>query len=87
MDLSLQTPALLFPAISLLFPAYTNKFLAIANLIRQLYSDYEKKGHLSLIAQISNLRLRLYMIRTMQVLGVAGIRFCMITMFCIFEGW
>jgi len=44
MELSINTPALLFPAISLLLLAYTNRFLAIANLVRRLYEDYRKPG-------------------------------------------
>jgi len=36
MELSINTPALLFPAISLLLLAYTNRFLALANLVRKL---------------------------------------------------
>lgn len=87
MELSIQTPALLFPAVSLLMLAYTNKFLAIANLIRKLYSDYEKDRHTGLIGQISNLRRRLMLIRWMQVVGVASILCCVITMFFIYEGW
>ncbi len=90
MELDIQTPALLIPAVSLLMLAYTNKFLAIANLIRKLYSDYEKKQHISLIAQISNLRRRLMLIRWMQVGAVASILFCVVTMFLIysgFQGW
>ncbi len=87
MELNIQTPALLFPAVSLLMLAYTNKFLAIANLIRKLYSDYEKDRHVSLIAQISNLRRRLMLIRWMQVVGVASILFCVVTMFFIYAGW
>ncbi len=87
MELDIQTPALLFPAVSLLMLAYTNKFLAIANLIRKLYSDYEKHGHLNLIAQISNLRRRLMLIRWMQVVGVASILCCVVTMFLVYEGW
>ena len=38
MELTLTTPALLFPAISLLLLAYTNRFLVLAQLIRQLHS-------------------------------------------------
>lgn len=87
MELSIQTPALLFPAVSLLMLAYTNKFLAIANLIRKLYSDYEKKQHSLLVAQISNLRRRLMLIRWMQVGAVASILFCVVTMYFIYEGW
>lgn len=87
MELNIQTPALLFPAISLLMLAYTNKFLAIANLIRKLYSDYEKQKHGILIAQISNLRRRLMLIRWMQVMGVGSILCCVITMFFVYQGW
>ena len=41
MSLSINTPALLFPAISLLLLAYTNRFLAIANVVRRLHDDYK----------------------------------------------
>jgi len=34
--MNLTTPALLFPAISLLLLAYTNRFLTLAQVIRQL---------------------------------------------------
>lgn len=87
MELTIQTPALLFPAVSLLLIAYTNKFLAIANLIRKLYSDYEKKQQPVLVNQIHNLRRRLMMIRWMQVFGVTSILMCVITMFFVYEGW
>ncbi|MBK6933389.1 MAG: DUF2721 domain-containing protein [Saprospirales bacterium] len=87
MELNITTPALLFPAVSLLMLAYTNKFLAIANLIRKLYSDYEKHKQVNLIMQISNLRRRLMLIRWMQVGAVASILFCVVTMFLIYEGY
>lgn len=87
MELTIQTPALLFPAVSLLLIAYTNKFLAIANLIRKLYSDYEKKQLPILINQIHSLRRRLMLIRWMQVFGVTSILLCVVTMFLIYEGW
>lgn len=87
MELSIQTPALLFPAVSLLLIAYTNKFLAIANLIRKLVSDYEAQQKHDLLRQIRSLRRRLMLIRWMQVLGVASILVCVITMFFIYEGW
>jgi len=87
MELNIQTPALLFPAVSLLLIAYTNKFLAIANLIRKLVSDYEAQQKHDLLRQIKSLRRRLMLIRWMQVLGVASILVCVITMFFIYEGW
>ena len=87
MELSIQTPALLFPAVSLLLIAYTNKFLAIATLIRKLVSDYEEQQKHDLLRQIRSLRRRLMLIRWMQVLGVASILVCVVTMFFIYEGW
>jgi len=86
MELTIQTPALLFPALSLLLLAYTNKFLAIANLIRKLVNDFDEKQHKGLLKQIHNLRRRLWLIRWMQVFGVASILFCVVTMFLIYEG-
>ena len=87
MELTIQTPALLFPAVSLLLIAYTNKFLAIATLIRKLVSDYERKQKHELLRQIRSLRRRLMLIRWMQVCGVASILVCVITMYFIYEGW
>lgn len=87
MELNIQTPALLFPAVSLLLIAYTNKFLAIASLIRKLVSDYEEKQRHDLLKQISSLRRRLMLIRWMQVTGVTSILVCVITMYFIYEGW
>jgi len=85
MDLNIQTPALLFPAVSLLLLAYTNKFLAIANLIRKLVSDHEKKKNHFLIKQIKSLRRRLMLIRWMQVCGVASMLLCVVTMYLVYE--
>lgn len=90
MDLTIQTPALLFPAVSLLLLAYTNKFLAIANLIRKLVSDYEKKQQHELLKQIHSLRRRVNLIRWMQVCGITSMLLCVVTMYLIHEesqGW
>jgi Protein of unknown function (DUF2721) len=83
-NLELQTPALLFPALSLLMLAYTNKFLAIAKLIRNLYSDYQKNKDHRIIRQISSLRRRLNLIRWMQACGVGSIFMCVVSMFSIY---
>lgn len=84
MELTFQTPALLFPALSLLILAYTNKFLAIANLVRKLYSDHQEKPQQVNIQQITSLRRRLNMIRWMQAAGLASIFFCVVTMFFVY---
>lgn len=86
MELSLTTPALLFPAISLLLLAYTNRFLAIATLIRNLHEKYENEPNKILIEQIRNLRKRVYLIRNMQFLGVSSLLLCVVCMFVLFWG-
>ncbi|MCI5146381.1 MAG: DUF2721 domain-containing protein, partial [Candidatus Electrothrix sp. AR3] len=40
MDITLTSPALLFPAISLLLVAYTNRFKTISERIRSLHALY-----------------------------------------------
>lgn len=88
MELSITTPALLFPAISLLMLAYTNRFLALASLIRNLHDKYKKDpDQKHIIQQIRNLRTRIRLIRSMQALGVISFLFCVVCMYCIFRNW
>lgn len=89
MELSITTPALLFPAISLLMLAYTNRFLALASLIRKLHDKYKEntdEKH-NIVTQIKNLRARIRLIRSMQASGVVSFLFCVVCMYCIFRGW
>ncbi|WP_126970119.1 DUF2721 domain-containing protein [Gynurincola endophyticus] len=87
MELSISTPALLFPAISLLMLAYTNRFLALASLIRGLKDKYSAGPEQNLVDQIKNLRTRIKLIKSMQAFGVISFIFCVICMYCIFRGW
>jgi hypothetical protein len=87
MEISLTTPALLFPAISLLMLAYTNRFLTLATIIRNLYDRYDTVPSDNLVKQIANLRYRIYLIRNMQIFGVLSLLFCVISMFALFAGW
>ena len=84
MQITLTTPALLFPAISLLLLAYTNRFLAIANIIRQLHKMYLDNPQSVLKGQIENLRLRLHLIKAMQFAGVGSLTLCVLSMFFIY---
>lgn len=86
-ELALSTPALLFPAISLLLLAYTNRFLALASLIRNLQARYHDTHDTRLRGQIENLRQRVVLIRNMQVAGVASLFFCTLCMLVLFAGW
>lgn len=88
MEITFNTPAVLFPAISLLMLAYTNRFLALANLIRKLHEEYQTgKDKKLIMLQIMGLRQRLYYVRWMQGLGVLSFLICVTTMFCIYNGW
>jgi len=86
MDIAITTPALLFPAISVLFLAYSNRFLAIASRIREQHNLFNKTQSPVAKKQIDSLRLRIRFIVAMQVLGVVGIICCTITMGLIFYG-
>jgi hypothetical protein len=86
MELTLTTPALLFPAISLLLLAYTNRFLALAALMRELYARYRTEPHPRIKGQLANLRYRIQIIRNMQVCGVASFFGCVLCMFLLFAG-
>ncbi|MDK2772472.1 MAG: DUF2721 domain-containing protein [Flavobacterium sp.] len=70
MTLSLETPALLFSATSLILLAYTNRFLTIAQIVRSLKKNYDEEHNKSILLEIKNLNLRLILIRYMQLFGV-----------------
>ena len=86
MRLELTTPALLFPAISLLLLAYTNRFLSLSALIRNLHERYHESHEALVLGQISNLRERVNLIRVMQALGVGSFFGCVFCMFLLFVG-
>lgn len=87
MTIDLTTPALLFPAVSLLLLAYTNRFLALAALIRALHGQYQTSPDELMREQIVHLRHRVEMIRNMQVFGVLSLLLCVICMFVLFGGY
>ncbi len=85
--LNLTTPSLLFSAVSLILLAYTNRFISYAGVVRSLKEKHEKTHDPKDIAQINNLRKRLYLIRSMQILGILSLLFCVLSMFFIYVSW
>jgi hypothetical protein len=93
-QLTLTTPALLFSAISLLLLAYTNRFLAYATLVRGLHARYKENQHEAepgkayaddlIVGQIQNLRKRLVLTRSMQMLGIGSLLLCVLCMFLVY---
>ena len=84
MDFTIQTPTLLFSAISLLMLAYTNRFVVIAELIRDLYAKYQEKPDDIIKGQLLNLRQRMRIIRNMQVFGALSFFFSVLSLMMIF---
>lgn len=79
MTLSISDPAILFPGISLLFLAYTNRYLAIANIIRQLNKAIDDHYDENRELQIQGLLFRIQLIRYMQLFGILAFIFCTIS--------
>lgn len=84
--MTLTTPALLFPAISLLLLAYTNRFLVLAQLIRQLKRMDSEDTHAVITRQIGILRKRVILTKRMQAFGVLSFLLCTVSMFALFVG-
>ena len=80
MDLEITTPAVLFPALSLLLLAYTNRFITLSGLIRQMNvcagNEYE-------LSQLKNLSKRMDYIKKMQYLGVFSLLLCVFSLLMI----
>lgn len=86
MNLSITDPAFLFPGISLLFLAYTNRYLALANIIRSLNSSSDDHESNNRRQQIKSLHLRIILIKYMQAFGVLGFLFCAMAMTALMLG-
>ena len=84
MDITLTTPAMLFPAISLLLLAYTNRFLTLASVIRNFDLSHDSENAQ---AQISNLRARILLIKRMQEAGAASFFLCVLSMLAIYVNY
>ena len=84
MNLEIGTPALLFSATSLILLAYTNRFLTVATLVRDLKKTYKEKENNIILLEIKNLNLRLSLIRYMQMSGVLSLFLSVFTMLLLF---
>ena len=83
--MDITTPAILFPAISLLFVAYTNRLHSLSVLIRAMTTDgsnESKTKHTQ--EQLDILQKRVTYIKRMQVFGVLSFIFNLITIICLY---
>lgn len=86
-SLPLSTPSLLFPAISLLMLAYTNRFLGLASVVRKLHETWRTTQEPMLLAQIQNLRRRIQIIKHMQTMGVLSLMMCILSTCALCFEW
>lgn len=66
--------------------AYTNRFVTLTNVIRQ----FSRSGDVSkdlIRRQVNNFRIRLQVIRSMQVFGVLSFVMCTLSMFALYLDW
>lgn len=88
LEININTPALLFPAITLLMLAYTNRFLSLAALVRKLHDEYHRgEKERNILSQIRNIRSRINLIRYMQAFGVLSFLCCVLCMYAIYRDW
>lgn len=80
MEFNLQTPAMIFPAISLLMLAYTNRFLTLAGLVRNLIDEHDSQENALILKQIDNLQIRMSVIRKMQIWGALSFALAIVSM-------
>lgn len=87
MQLDLSDPAVLFPSVSLLLLAYTNRYLALARIVREIVEHYHAHEAETQKRQIAGLRRRLTLIKYMQAFGVVSLMMCLSSMLCLFLQW
>jgi len=85
MEMTLTTPAILFPAVSLLLLAYTNRFMALANVVRALVNSADGALDANRRQQIDNLNLRIQLIRWMQASGVGSLFVCVLSIIVLYS--
>ncbi len=83
-QMTFSTPAILFSTVSLLFIAFTNRYIAISSLVRDLHTEFIRDKSKNIIPQINNLRRRLKLIQTMQSFSIISLLFSSASMFLIF---
>jgi len=66
--------------------AYTNRFLALASLIRNLHGDYKISRDPHILTEIQDLRRRVWLIRVMQTLAVLTLMMCVVCMLLLIAG-
>lgn len=86
MTLDISTPALIFPATTLLVLAYTHRFTHLSHMIRKFAE--EKKIHDSEVveAQLRNFHRRVHLVQRTEAFGILGMMMSVVSSFMLFVG-
>lgn len=84
MTIDAATPGLLLPTLALIMTAYSNRFLAIATLIRSRYAEYRKEPSPQTLEEIRNLRRRIILLRNVQTIGAFSFFLCVLCIVLIY---
>jgi Protein of unknown function (DUF2721) len=85
--LSIETPALLFPAISFLVLAYTNRYSTLTRVARDLLREYASNPADHLVDQIAMLRGRVRIIKVMLSGAAVSMACCVVSILSLYEEW
>ncbi len=66
-----------------MFLAYTNRYLALASIVRSLNTSFEDQDTENRIQQIRSIHIRILLIKYMQAFGVVAFLFCVFSMFAL----
>jgi Protein of unknown function (DUF2721) len=86
-QLSIETPALLFPAISFLVLAYTNRYSTLTRVARDLLREYASAPADHLVDQIAMLRGRVRIIKVMLSGAAVSMACCVVSILALYEEW
>lgn len=84
MQLEITTPAILFPAISLLLVAYTSRYITLYGAISKKIKEYKENSDKLVYCQIENFKKRIFLIKRMQFIGAFSFFLCVISMITLY---
>lgn len=85
MNLDLNTPALLFPAVAIMMLGYVNRYISIAGVIRSFKKDYDSGYvHVDLVQQLRILNKRIELSRFMLTMAAAAMILSVLSMLLLY---
>ena len=87
MEMDITTPALLFPALSLMMLAYTNRFMGLTQIVRHLTGQFDKRRERYISKQIGSLKGRILIIKYTQSSLILSMLFCVIAMALLLQSY